>query len=145
MLSQISQTVAQSNPLKDCLASGKDFKDCSVDNFIFPDLKQRVEDTYYKMTSMSGHRHAIEVDFSETLQAFKPTFERESKAISKSVNWVKGHSPQVDFDMTDLQTAIDKILQHGKAKEQPAKKSLVFESAPAAHDNAEVEEADQEP
>lgn len=73
-------------------------------------VADKLEDTFSEMKK-TFHKHPIEnIPFSETLQAFKPTFENEKKAV----DWVKEHARQVDFELTDLQTAIDKVLHNAK-------------------------------
>ena len=83
MLSQLSQAVAN-NSLATCMRQNG-LKTCSqeqLDKLRSFSLKGKAEETYYWMTTMSGHKHEIEnVHFSETLHAFKPMLDKEKQAV----------------------------------------------------------------
>lgn len=67
--------------------------------------------------------------------------------MKKSMNWVKGHTPKVDFDfaITDLQSAIDRLMQKEKPAGKKTKKNMFASNHVAVQEVQEMTEEDQEP
>ena len=67
--------------------------------------------------------------------------------MKKSMKWVKGHTPKVDFDfaITDLQSAIDRLMQKEKPAGKKTKKNMFASNHVAVQEVQEMTEEDQEP